>query len=68
MKTLGVQPVLEKELNLNNLAALQGAFTQRLGIRLNEFLAFGLEGTGPALGEQENRVGIVASPVASLSC
>lgn len=52
MKALGEQPVLEKELDLNT------AFTQKLELNLSEFLVFGFEGTGPALGEQENRVGI----------
>ncbi|KAI1113783.1 hypothetical protein F5Y14DRAFT_462126 [Nemania sp. NC0429] len=55
MKELGIEPVLERELDLNDLAALQGAFTETLGLKLNDFLAFGLEGTGPAFGEQDNR-------------
>ncbi|KAJ2989287.1 hypothetical protein NUW58_g3548 [Xylaria curta] len=53
MRVLGVQPVLEQEIDLNEFEDPAYVFKQKLNLEFNEFLVFGFEGTGPALGEQE---------------
>ncbi|KAI1821561.1 hypothetical protein F4861DRAFT_452382 [Xylaria intraflava] len=52
-KALGVQPVLQEEVNLEKFG--DDGYKHKLSLELNEFLVFGFEGTGPALGEQEKK-------------
>jgi len=55
----GSQPVLEKEIDLSKLSDM-GIFREKMSLKLDQYLVFRFEGTGPALGEQEREVRFLA--------
>jgi hypothetical protein len=57
-KTQGESPIFEKVIDVNDTTHPRN-FRQKVHLELEdmkEFLVFGFEGTGPALGDQERKV------------